>query len=126
MFIRLTGLQAFERKQEAIKLIIEVSGGVVKPSMPNRPPIGSSRPWSSTMTTRALDRISRSIFRKLVETPIQSVLVYQGEVRAEQIAHRTLFVPLPVQPPLAAGVDQAVGDQRLQHVQPPCPLPPAG
>jgi hypothetical protein len=30
MFIRLTGLQAFERKQEAIKLIIEVSGGVVQ------------------------------------------------------------------------------------------------
>ena len=47
----------------------------------------------------------------------------QGEIRAEQIAHRTLFIPLPVQPPLAAGVDQAVGDQRLQHVQPPCPLP---
>ena len=50
----------------------------------------------------------------------------QGEVRAEQIAHRTLFVPLPVQPPLAAGVDQAVGNQRLQHVQPPRPLPRCG
>ena len=28
-----------------------------------------------------------------------------------------------MQPPLAAGIDQAVGDQRLQHVQPPCPFP---
>ena len=68
----------------------------------------------------------RLVHQQLVEAPIQSVLVRQREVRAEQIAHRTLFIPLPMQPPLAAGVDQAVGDQRLQHVQPPCPLPRCG
>ena len=65
----------------------------------------------------------RLVHQQLVKAPIQIVLVRQREVRAEQIAHRTLLIPLPVQPPLAAGIDQAIGDQRLQHVQPPCPLP---
>src|SRR6202011_5982947 len=50
----------------------------------------------------------------------------QSEIRAQQIAHRTSLIPLPVQPPLAAGVDQAVRHQRLQHVQPACSLPRCG
>ena len=68
----------------------------------------------------------RLVHQQPVQAPIQIVLVRQGEVRAEQIAHRTPFIPLPMQPPLAAGVDQAVGDQCLQHVQPPCALPRGG
>ena len=68
----------------------------------------------------------RLVHQQLVQAPIQIVLVRQGEVRAQQIAHRTSLIPLPVQPPLTAGVDQAVSHQRLQHVQPACPLPRCG
>ena len=60
----------------------------------------------------------RLVRQQLVEASIQIVLLHQVEVLAQQIAHRTVFIPLPMQPPLAAGIDQSVSDQRLQHVQP--------
>src|ERR1700758_9035 len=54
----------------------------------------------------------------LVQTPVQVVLAGHGEILAQQVADGVLRVPLPMQPPLAAWVDQPVGHQRLQHVQP--------
>jgi hypothetical protein len=61
--------------------------------------------------------------QQLVEAAIQIVLLHQVEVLAQQIAHRTAFIPLPMQPPLTARIDQSVGDQRLRHIQPMCSLP---
>src|SRR6201997_5360884 len=55
---------------------------------------------------------------QLVQTPVQVVLAGHGEILAQQVADGALRVPLPMQPPLAAWVDQPVGHQRLQHVQP--------
>ena len=42
----------------------------------------------------------------------------QPIIGTQQICHRALLEPLPVQPPLAAGVYQTVTHQRLQDVPP--------
>jgi hypothetical protein len=63
------------------------------------------------------------VHQQLVETSIQIVLLRQVELLAQQVAHRALVKPLPVQPPFAARIDQSISDQGLQHVQPACPLP---
>jgi len=64
----------------------------------------------------------RLVCQQFVEAAIQVVLLYEVEFLAQQIAHRTVFEPLPMQPPLTARIDQSIGDQGLQHVQPACPL----
>ena len=55
---------------------------------------------------------------ELVQAAIQGVLLGQGEVGIEQVAHRTGIEPMPVQPPLRARIDQSIGHQRLEHLQP--------
>jgi len=42
----------------------------------------------------------------------------RGEVGAEQIAHRRTLEPLAEQPPLAARIDQSIGDERLEDQVP--------
>lgn len=59
--------------------------------------------------------------QQLVQAAVQHV-VRQRLRGAQQIRQRTVSVPVPVQPPLAARIDQLVRRQRLQHVQPARPL----
>ncbi len=61
--------------------------------------------------------------QQLVVAAVERVLLRQREIRAQQVRHRALFKPLPVQTPLAAGIDQPVAHQRLQDVQPRSFLP---
>jgi len=56
--------------------------------------------------------------QQLVQAAVQLVALHQAEILAQQVRHGTLFIPVAVQPPLAAGVDQPVTDQRLEHIQP--------
>ena len=60
--------------------------------------------------------------QQLVKTAVQIVFVGQGEILAQQVADGALLVPLSMQPPFATGVDQSVGHQGLQDVQPAGPL----
>ena len=62
----------------------------------------------------------RFVLDELVEATIESVLLDQRKIFAEQIAHGALLEPQPVQAPLAARIDEPVADQRLENV------PPAG
>ncbi len=64
----------------------------------------------------------RLVLQKLVEAAVEGVLLHQRIIGAQQIAHRALLEPKPVQAPLAAGIDQPVTDQRLQDVSPLFPL----
>jgi len=60
----------------------------------------------------------RLVFQQLVEAAVEGVPLHQRVIGAQQIRHRALFEPQPVQAPLAAGIDQPVTDQRLQDVPP--------
>ena len=60
------------------------------------------------------------VWQHLVQAAIQRVLRYQRIILAEEIPHRALLVPLPMQPPLAARIDQPIAHQSLQD------MPPAG
>jgi hypothetical protein len=53
-----------------------------------------------------------------VQAAVERILLGQAFVGAEQVRHRTLFEPLPVQAPFAAGVDQPIAHQRLQDMLP--------
>ncbi len=64
----------------------------------------------------------RLVLQQFVETAVEAVLLHQPVISAEQIRHRALLEPLPVQAPLAAGIDQPVAHQRLQDVPPLLPL----
>ena len=55
---------------------------------------------------------------QLVQAAVQLVALHQPVVFAQQIRHGAPLKPFSVQPPLAAGVDQPVAHQRLEHVQP--------
>jgi hypothetical protein len=44
----------------------------------------------------------------LVLASIQLVDLHETKILTQEIAHRASFLPLPVQPPLAAWIDQAV------------------
>ena len=44
--------------------------------------------------------------------------LHQGIALAQQLAHRTVPIPLPMQPPFAARIHQPIAHQGLQHVQP--------
>ena len=53
-----------------------------------------------------------------IQTPVQPVLFRYREIHAEQHVHRAVIEPLAVHAELAAGVDQPVHHQQLQHLRP--------
>ena len=53
-----------------------------------------------------------------IETTIKPVLGRRLKIHAQQVAHRAAVKPLPMQPELAAGVDQAIDHQQLQDLGP--------
>jgi hypothetical protein len=48
----------------------------------------------------------------LVQAAIERVLLSERVISARKIAHGALLKPLPMQAPLAAGINQSVTDQR--------------
>jgi len=60
----------------------------------------------------------RLVLHKLVEAAVEGMYLHQPIIGAQQITHRALLEPLPVQSPLAAGIDQPVTHQRLQDMPP--------
>ena len=61
-----------------------------------------------------------------VVADIELVRLGQAEIRSQQIGHGALAEPLAIQPPLAAGFDQPVGDQDVQDLVPARSLPARG
>ena len=61
--------------------------------------------------------------QQLVETAIQGIALGNPLVFAEQIPKGTVAIPMPVPAPRAARIDQAIGHQGLEHVQPASTLP---
>ena len=57
---------------------------------------------------------------------IELVRLSQAEIRSQQIGHGAPAEPLAMQPPLAAGFDQPVGDQDVQDLVPARSLPARG
>jgi len=60
---------------------------------------------------------------QLVEAPVQRVLRHAVDVLPQQVAHRAVVNPLPVESPLAPGGEQPVRHQEQQDVVPRGPLP---
>ena len=60
----------------------------------------------------------RFVGQQPVQAAIQGIGLRQGFVFAEQVGHGAAFIPLPVQPPFAARIDQTIHPQGLQHMQP--------
>ena len=58
--------------------------------------------------------------QQFIQAAVERVLGNERIILAEKIAHSTLFEPLPMQPPLAARIDQPIADEGLQD------MPPAG
>ncbi len=50
------------------------------------------------------------------------MLFRKAKVRTQEIGHRTVAEPLPMQPPFAARSDQPVAGENLQNLIPPRPL----
>src|ERR1019366_1599852 len=75
---------------------------------------------------RAALKLMRKLLKKYGFVPdklvtddlIQIVRLRERDVLTEQIAHRAMLEPMPVQSPFAAGRNQLVAGQRLQDVQP--------
>jgi hypothetical protein len=55
---------------------------------------------------------------ELVEAAVERILLGDPEVLAEEIRHGTPVEPEPVEPPLAAGIEQTVDGQGLQDIEP--------
>jgi len=64
----------------------------------------------------------RLVFQQFVEAAIERILLHQRIIGAQKTRHRALLKPVPVQAPLAAGIDQPIAHQRLQDVPPPRPF----
>jgi hypothetical protein len=64
----------------------------------------------------------RFVLQQFVEAAVEGMYLHQPIISAQQVTHRALLEPLPVQSPLAAGIDQPVAHQRLQDVPPLRPL----
>ena len=64
------------------------------------------------------------MFQHLVQAPIQRILFRQAEILLQQIGHRAVVKPLPMQPPFAARINQPIDRQRLQHMTPARALSP--
>ena len=58
------------------------------------------------------------VLHELVQAAVELVALRQRGVLAQKIAQSARVPPLPVQAPLAAGIDQPVASQRFQDVQP--------
>jgi len=58
------------------------------------------------------------VLQELVQAAVELVALRQPGVLAQEIAHGASVPPLPVQPPLAARINQPVAGQRFQDVQP--------
>jgi hypothetical protein len=58
------------------------------------------------------------VWQQLVQAAVERVLLHQPIIRAQKICHGALLEPLPVQAPLAAGIDQPIAHQCLQDVLP--------
>ena len=61
-----------------------------------------------------------------VVTGVELVRFGEAEVGAEQVGHGAVEEPLAMQPPFAAGRDEPVGRQHLQHLIPARPLAAPG
>ena len=61
--------------------------------------------------------------KQLVQATIQGVAAHHLRRPAQQVPHGAVLVPVPVQPPLAARINQLVAHLRLQHIQPARALP---
>ena len=68
------------------------------------------------------DEEIRLVSQQLIQAAVQLVDLDQAQVLAQEITDGALLVPLAMQAPLAAGIEQPVEHQRLQHVQPARPL----
>ena len=58
------------------------------------------------------------VWQQLVQAAVERILLRQRKISAEQIRHRALLEPLPVQAPLAARIDKPITHQRLHDVLP--------
>ena len=56
--------------------------------------------------------------QQFVQAPVESILGRQREILPQQIGHRALVEPFPVQPPFAARANQSISAQHRQHVHP--------
>jgi hypothetical protein len=54
----------------------------------------------------------------MIKTAIEGITLRNGEILPEEVPHGTVIEPVTVQAPFTAGVDQAIGDQGLEHIQP--------
>ena len=69
-------------------------------------------------------REQRTLVRQqLVQAAIQHIVGDDPHRTAQQVPHRAVLVPVPVQAPLAARINQLVAHLRLQDVQPARALP---
>ncbi len=66
------------------------------------------------------DELTEGIFvpEDAVQAAIQPVLARDGKVHLQQFIHRAVQEPLAMNEQLAAGVDQAVDHEQLQHLRP--------
>ena len=55
---------------------------------------------------------------ELVEAAIERARLHERHVFAQEIAHRALLEPMPMQAPFASRRDQLIGGERLEHVEP--------
>src|ERR1700730_6915258 len=61
-----------------------------------------------------------------IQTSIQRVLFYQRIIFIQQISHRALFKPLPMQPPFTSRIHESIANQGLQNMLPASSLPAIG
>src|SRR5271166_168301 len=66
------------------------------------------------------------VLEHLIQTTIQCVLFYQRKIFIQQISHRALLKPLPVQPPFASRINESIANQGLQNILPASSLPAVG
>ena len=68
----------------------------------------------------------RTMFQHFVQAAIQIILLRQAKILLQQIGHRAVLKPLPMQPPFTARINQPINRQRLQHMTPASSLPRIG
>lgn len=56
--------------------------------------------------------------QQFVQATIEIVFLRQTEILLQQIGHGAVAIPVPMQPPLAARIDQPIAHQGLQDVPP--------
>src|SRR5436189_3118773 len=69
---------------------------------------------------------SRFVLQQKIVTLVELVDFGQTEILPQQIGHRAVFKPVPMQTPLAAGSDQTVGAERLKNQIPACAFAAGG